>query len=1181
MLLKKLEIYGFKSFADKFTFDFKEGITCIVGPNGSGKSNVSDAVRWVLGEQSAKSLRGSKMEDIIFAGTEVRKPVGFASVSIYFDNSDRSLNLPYDEVVVSRRIYRSGESEYRINGAACRLKDVEELFYDTGVGQEGYSIIGQGRIDRILSGKKDDKRELFEEAASIVTFKKRKEKAIKELKAEEENLTRISDITAELETRLKPLKEASESARKYLSLYEELKEFDCSLYVLKSDLYRKDLSKYNGLLAEAQSQYDDAHNKLEEAKAEYSTIEEAVVAVESEEEKQREYSKDLMEEIAEIQTKLTLHEEKIYSYEKRKAELEETLSALCSDKKHKEAETEEIDKEYADIKKKITDTAVKESDLILKKEILQKKSESISVNKRSLSEDMIECVRSQARIRSEIENAEYNIKVLNERLNSVNDSRKGLNQDMERLFESVTEAENERARLINNLDVLENKRLSLKDETDKLKSDEAEIYTEVKNNQSMLLKSQSELSALRGISERYEGYVRSVRRVMELAADNKNITGVIADIISTDKKYEIAVETAFGNRLQNIITEDEKTAKDVIDILVKEKAGRATFIPVSSVKCIEKKISDRYLSEPGVIGTCDSVIKTDERFKKIIKSMVSNVVIVDNADNGIALQKKSDYSLRIVTLRGELLNPGGSITGGSFKHNDNLLSRNNRIAELVKEVNSLQLIYNESVEKSKDIISKINALQEEESEINKRISDCRTSIEISGNNINNMNMSLTKLKSEIENENASDLGNLLLKHKNNLVKKKDELDSLEREEESIKSDNNRIVLESEEINSEIDELNSTLSDINIEKTELSGKAEYLNNLKTRIKNEINNLENNARNIRKQINNLITEKDECSNIIRIETEKLKKNKEKAFKINSDIEEYVNRRKNYTDKLKESALIRESLSEQISMYDKEISGIISKIEKIEYESEKITEYMWSEYELTYSYAKEKSNPKYDNINDITANIKDLKDKIKLLGNVNVNAIDEYNHVKERYDFLIAQYGDLIKAASSLKKIISDLDREMRKQFEYSFEQIRASFKKTFRSLFGGGTAGIELENTEDVLESDIIITARPPGKKLTDMIQLSGGERALTAIALLFAIQSLKPSPFCLLDEIEAALDDANVVRFADYLHRLSDNTQFIVITHRRGTMNEADRLYGITMQEKGVSKLVSVELEAKR
>lgn len=1178
MLLKKLEIYGFKSFADKFTFDFKEGITCIVGPNGSGKSNVSDAVRWVLGEQSAKSLRGSKMEDIIFAGTEVRKPVGFASVSIYFDNSDRSLNLPYDEVVVSRRIYRSGESEYRINGAACRLKDIEELFYDTGVGQEGYSIIGQGRIDRILSGKKDDKRELFEEAASIVTFKKRKEKAIKELKAEEENLTRIRDITAELETRLKPLKEASESARKYLSLYEEIKEFDCSLYVLKSDLYRKDLSKYNGLLEEAQSQYDDAYNKLEEAKAEYSTIEEAVVAVESEEEKQREYSKYLMEEIAEIQTKLTLHEEKISSYEKRKAELEETLSALCSDKKHKEAETEEIDKEYADIKKKITDTAVKESDLILKKEILQKKSESISVNKRSLSEDMIECVRSQARIRSEIENAEYNIKVLNERLNSVNDSRKCLNQDMERLSESVTEAENERARLINNLAVLENKRLSLKDETDKLKSDEAEIYTEVNNNQSMLLKSKSELSALRGISERYEGYVRSVRRVMELAADNKNITGVIADIISTDKKYEIAVETAFGNRLQNIITEDEKTAKDVIDILVKEKAGRATFIPISSVKCIEKKISDRYLSEPGVIGTCDSVIKTDERFKKIIKSMVSNVVIVDNADNGIALQKKSDYSLRIVTLRGELLNPGGSITGGSFKHNDNLLSRNNRISELVKEVNSLQLIYNESAEKSKDIISKINALQKEESEINKRISDCRTSIEISGNNINNMNMSLTKLKSEIENENASDLGNLLLKHKNNLVKKKDELDSLEREEESIKSDNNRIVLESEEINSEIDELNSTLSDVNIEKTELSGKAEYLNNLKTRIKNEINNLENNAKNIRKQINNLITETDECSNIIRTETENLKEKKKEAFKLNSDIEEYVNRRKNYTDKLKESALIRESLSEQISMYDKEISGIISKIEKIEYESEKITEYMWSEYELTYSYAKKKSNPKYDNINDITANIKDLKDKIKLLGNVNVNAIDEYNHVKERYDFLTAQYGDLIEAASSLKKIISDLDREMRKQFEYSFEQIRVSFKKTFRSLFGGGTAGIELENTEDVLESDIIITARPPGKKLTDMIQLSGGERALTAIALLFAIQNLKPSPFCLLDEIEAALDDANVVRFADYLHRLSDNTQFIVITHRRGTMNEADRLYGITMQEKGVSKLVSVELE---
>lgn len=1178
MLLKKLEIYGFKSFADKFTFDFKEGITCIVGPNGSGKSNVSDAVRWVLGEQSAKNLRGGKMEDVIFAGTEIRKPMGFASVSIYFDNADRSLNMPYDEVVVSRRVYRSGESEYKINGAACRLRDIEELFYDTGVGQEGYSIIGQGRIDRILSGKKDDKRELFEEAASIVTFKKRKEKAIKELKAEEENLTRIRDINVELEARLEPLREASENARKYLSLYEELKEFDCSLYVLKSDEYRKDLSKYNGLLADVQSQFDEANEKLEKAKAEYSAIEETVVTIESEEEKYRIHSNEINEFISGIQTKLTVFREKISSNERRKNELETSKADLCSDIEHKKAEIAEIDGDIEKLNEKISEIAHMESDLTEKKDAIQKKSERISVNRHSVSEDMISCVRAQARTRSEIENLEYNIRILNERLSSANDSQKDLNDDYETLAESVSNAEKENAALKDNLTKLENEKASIQNDMQKLKSLENNSSAELNNIQRMLIKSESELSALHGIAERYDGYVRSVKRVMELAKNNKDILGVIADVISTDKQYEVAVETAFGSRLQNIITTDEKTAKGAIDILIKEKAGRATFIPLSSVKSMDKKINERYLSEPGVIGTCNSVIKTDERFEKIVKSMVSNVLIVDTADNAVALQKKSGSTLRIVTLRGELLNPSGSITGGSFKNNDNLLSRSNKIADLTKEVNTLKLSYGESAKKLEDIRTQINALEIKENDINIDISECRTSIEISGNNINNMNISLTELQSRINSENVSDIEDLLIKHKNDLVRKQDELDSLEKSEESIKADNNTILAESERLNAEIDEINTALSAVNIEKSEVNGKVEYFNSIKLRIQNEIRNLENSIDNVKQQIEAITSEMDEYNNNIHTETENLNAKKEEAFALNSNISEYVNKRKSCSYKLKELATVRESLSEQISLLDKELSRLSSKIEKIEYESDRITEYMWSEYELTYSYAKEKSNPKYDNINDITANIKALKDKIKSLGNVNVNAIDEYNQVKERYEFLSTQYNDLVEATNSLKKVITELDREMRKQFETNFELIKASFKKTFRSLFGGGTASIELENADDVLESDIIITAKPPGKKLTNMIQLSGGERALTAIALLFAIQSLKPSSFCLLDEIEAALDDANVTRFANYLHKLSDNTQFIVITHRRGTMNEADRLYGITMQEKGVSKLVSVELE---
>lgn len=1178
MYLKSIEVNGFKSFANKIVFKFNHGITCIVGPNGSGKSNVADAVRWVLGEQSAKSLRGSKMEDVIFSGTQLRKPQGSAYVAITLDNSDHSLPIDYNEVTVARRVYRSGESEYLINGTVSRLKDVYSLFFDTGIGKEGYSIIGQGQIEKILNGKPEERRELFDEAAGIVKFKKNKAAAEKSLEAERDNLSRVNDILKELEKQVGPLKEQSETARKYLAFKNELKNLDVNAFLLEIEKIRTALEDDQKRLQIVNDDIEVNKQDYEQTKEEYEQIENTIEQLNSiiDSSKNEIHENKLAKERAEGE--INVINQQIITLKMNDKNIHEQIDRINSQIEAGERELSEytsqkgnLDTSTSDVEAALEDARRKSSDMA---KYIDECQQEIENCKADIIEYMHESGTLQAKVGrydAMLENINFRKTQLNQRLLQFKSDDAGDKKELESLEGQLEELEANVKVILAGLDQATDQ---LNDNQNRNKTNRELIH----NTNEKLSATKSKMEALRNITERYDGYGNSIRRVMEQKQWNPGIIGVVADIITVKQEYEVAVETALGGSIQNIVTEDDATAKRMISYLKTNRLGRATFLPLNSITDRGSVRSD-VLKEKGVIGVASDLVEVDPKFNTLAKNLLGKILVVDNIDNAIAVARKNNQSLRLVTIEGELINPGGSMTGGAFRNSSNLLGRKRELDELKEQIDNLK----STAAKAASLDEKLKAQRDQ---LRTDIDKFNAELQQAYLRKNTLTMSIDQVK-----EKLAESEKVLVSIDKEISELNSQISEINNNKNSLADNNKKHEQMRIEAESRIDELESHSQENKDKLAEANAKVSELMIEFNSIRQRDDFIVENIRRIEIDLDKYREELESFTSRVESSFAEITELEDKITSIKSDIEsktihisdneskvaEFSEKREELQLSHKEFFAKREELSEKIAGLEKDSYKLTSIIEKNSEKSDELSSYMWEEYEITYSTAKEMRDENLPELPALKKEVAAVKAKIKSLGDVNVNAIDDYKEVSERYEFLKGQHDDIVSAETNLVNIISELEKSMQEQFAEKFKEIQVMFDKVFKELFGGGRGALELVDTEDLLETGIRIIAQPPGKKLQNMMQLSGGEKSLTAIALLFAIQSLKPSPFCLLDEIEAALDDSNVRRFAKYLNRLTKDTQFIVISHRKGTMEAADILYGITMQEKGVSTLVSVNL----
>lgn len=1179
MYLKSIEIQGFKSFANKIKLEFHNGFTAIVGPNGSGKSNVADAVRWVLGEQRVKQLRGGSMQDVIFAGTELRKPLSSAYVAITFDNSDHKLPVDYKEVTVARRLYRSGESEYLLNNVQVRLRDVQELFYDTGIGKEGYSIIGQGQIEKILSDKPEDRRELFDEAAGIVKFKRRKELSVKKLENEKANLIRVNDILTELERQVGPLEKQSEKAQIYLKAHEELKNLDVNLFLMQNGETMKqleDLKEKLGIagndLERTQKQYEETRTSYDALGTELENLDQTIEATRGEIARSNVVRNQL-------ETQIKVAEESIRSMTGNAEHFRTREESVRGEIEEKQKERTSI----ADGKSGI-DTQM--SELEANRRAAEEELEQVQADEKSLSDAidekrsaLMETIANRGTIKAKLaamttrrEQYEVRKSELTSRLVRASSDEAEHDRELERLRGVFEKVAGEAADLGDRQKKLETeiaeKKTALTAADERLRATEVEYHQE-----------KSRLDALANLTERYEGFGGSVKKVMEQKVREPGLIGVVADLVKTEPKYETAIETALGGSIQNIVTNDEDTAKRMIGLLKREKAGRATFLPLTAIRSSQGFNMMGALKERGVVGLADTLVRTAPEYRDVARSLLGRILVVDQYDHAVEISRKYQQKIRMVTLEGEMFMPGGAISGGMFRNSSNLLGRRREIAELEKRTKELKA----SMEKLEEEIA---SSREERNRLRAEQESVRVQLQAKFIEQNTARMNIN---AEEERKKESSEGYDALREENETIEETKH--DLDREEQEIRKE----LADSEEAeargSAEVEELTKKLAgfrnledekqgvvqkwDIEVQKKRQ--KQEFEEQELSRVDSEISRLTMELNEILESIRQgSVAIEDKKKNI-----ETLKETIESAQDNLQEKQELLTKSQEKKTELsarqKKTLEEREQLAEEKTRLDKEVFRLGELKNKSEEAMERQISYLWNEYELTPSQAAELRDEQMNDLARMRTRAEELKKQIRSLGSVNVNAIQEYQEVKERYTFLKGQHDDLIAAAQSLEKIIEELDVQMRRQFKTQFARIQTEFDKVFKQLFGGGSGRLELMEDADILEAGVRVIAQPPGKKLVNMMQMSGGEKSLTAISLLFAIQNLKPSPFCLLDEIEAALDENNVVRYADYLRKLTDNTQFIVITHRRGTMDRADRLYGITMQEKGVSTLVSVSL----
>ena len=1181
MYLKRLELQGFKSFADKTVLEFMPGITTVIGPNGSGKSNISDSIRWVLGEQSIKSLRGAKSLDIIFAGTENRKSLGFAEASLIFDNTDGTLPIEYQEVVVTRKIYRSGETGYYINKTPCRLKDVIELFMDTGIGKDGYSIIGQGKIDEILSNKSEDRRHIFEEAAGIVKYRTRKEETEKKLEHTKLNLLRINDILSEIEQNIEPLRIQSDKAKQFLNLREELKSIEIGLFIYNIEKYKQELEKIaedeeimkdtlnqeegkleriNSLKEELKIQIDDITTKIEEAQN---------IGFESKNEIEKANS-----EINVAQTKIqnnnennTRYEEDIKEYKQRiedlKEEIEQKKSRKDNLKKNKEKfenELKEKEEELAKVTSKLTE---KELQYEEKKKYVEENTEKKYELQTQIGTD-----------KANLENLKKRKEQLKQEISNNISDLDGTRIKKEEITKEFQKIESEKNKIIKELEQISSKK---EEANEKIKQYENEIN--ILSND-MRIKD-SRLKFLIETEKEKEGYTKSVKELLKACESikelGKGIHGILANVINVPKEYETAIEMCLGASLQNIVTDSEDDAKRLIEYLKTNNLGRVSFLPLTSVK--GKKLEKIRSHANGIIGIASDLIEYDKKYEHIILNLLGRTVIVDNMQTAIALARTENYAYRIITLQGDVINPSGLITGGSVaKKTVNILGRSREIENLEKEVKQIkEKITKIEKEKQDYIISNENILEQTENlerlsqEIDITYATEKQRVVSIEENVERLANRLAKSREEV-----SDIERQMIEIEEQRNEKEEIITEISNQNNVLVEEINKFAESNKEEQKYIDDLNFDITNLKISVSSFDESESSIIEMEERIKQDIQNNENSLKIKEEQIEQIKSDNIKLEQEIENAKNKIKDIEEKVKNSGKTIEDLKSQRQEKNDKLSKKE------DEQVSQF-KIIEDLKSQNIKIEVKKNKIEEdcnniinKMWEEYELTPNAVTDYKKP--ENVVNTQRKVNNLRADINNLGSVNIDAIKEYENLKNRYDFMCEQRLDLENTMSKLQSVIQDMTKTMKEQFKEQFEIINKNFGEVFRELFGGGKAEVILTDENNILECGIDIEVQPPGKKLQNMLLLSGGERAFTAIALLFAILKINPAPFCVLDEIEAALDDVNVYRYADYLKKFSKDTQFLIITHRKGTMEAADTVYGVTMEEKGISKLLSMKLK---
>ena len=1182
MYLKRLELYGFKSFADKTVLEFLPGITSVIGPNGSGKSNISDAIKWVLGEQSMKSLRGAKSEDIIFAGTQNRKSLGYAECSIVFDNQDGKLPIEYAEVTVTRRIYRSGETGYFINKTPCRLKDILELFMDTGIGKDGYSIIGQGKIDEILSNKSEDRRHIFEEASGIVKYRARKQEAEKKLEQTKLNLLRINDILSEIEGKIEPLKAQSEKAKKFLDLREELKNVEVGLFI------------YN---------IEEEKQKLENIENNLNILNEQLSKEENEKEKIQELREKLKKEIEDLNIKI----EEIQNIGFESTNKIERLNSQINVAKER---IEVNNENYERYLKEIQELEEKTKQLLEEKEQKSSKKQNLNENKnkfeyelnkkqKELEELTSKLSEKEIKIEEQKQKVEFNTDLRYEKLNQINTQNANL-ENLEKRDKSIKE---ELSNIISELDEqrvnkleisktfteIESRRQKAKNAADEIykKKDESDKKIEKYNSiiyqtENAIRLKQSRYQFLSETEKEKEGYYKSVKSLLldcerntELA---KGVHGVLANLLTVSQEYETAIEMSLGQSLQNIVTDTEKTAQKLIEHLRKNNLGRASFLPISSIKGKKlEKINQKNIT--GVIGIASDLVKYNSIYDNIILNLLGRTVVVENMDVAIALAKQNNYGFKIITLKGDVINSSGSITGGSIATKTvNILGRKEEIKYLEEQIQQEQEQLQKIKQEKQDYITSIEILLEEASGLEKQIADTEIIYATEKQKILSLEENVLKLEERRDKLKEEQQKNIEERQNINFIKQtiEKEISNIEKENEQL----NKTITEFVSLNTDnqkyINDLNFNITNLKISVSSFDESQNSINEIVQRIEQEMQNNNVSINNKKQLRQSILNENEELKQTIKDKQEEIKKTEEELGNSSvtlvqlKELRTYKNDEQNKTENnQKEQEKIIDNIKQQISKIELKKS-------KTELEIENIINKMWEEYELTPNNATEYTKP--ENIQLTTQKANYLRNEIKSLGSINIDSIEEYKQTKQRYDFICEQRLDLENSSTKLKKMIAEMTANMKEQFTSQFKLINKNFKETFMQLFGGGYAELTLTDETNVLECGIEIEVQPPGKKLQNMMLLSGGEKAFTAIALLFAILKINPAPFCILDEIEAALDDVNVYRFADYLKQFAKQTQFLIITHRKGTMEVADTVYGITMEENGISKLLSMKLK---
>ena len=1181
MELKKLELQGFKSFADKTEIIFLDGITTIVGPNGSGKSNISDAIRWVIGEQSAKNLRGSKMEDVIFAGTEARKKIGFAEVSMYLDNSDGTLPIDYNEVIVTRRVYRSGESNYLINGTECRLKDIQALFMDTGLGKDGYSIISQGKVDEILSNKSEERRHIFEEAAGIVKYRTRKEEAQRKLENTETTLTRVGDVIAEIENNIEPLQKRAETAKEYLKLRDELKLLDVKLFINAVDNNSSNIE-----------QIDDMLNTLSQDIEKQETL-----SHENEEKKV-----ELKNKVNELSAKIEELREKFFQVENEKEKLNSKISLLEANINASTVNSQRLEGEITEDNEKIN---------LLKEEMEKRmaRRESVFQNKKKFEEELEQKetelnaivatldergleIEARKKTIEDNNDKKFDLKAENSSLSAtIEAEEKNLEEKQKASEKSISQKDNLNFELNDVLQVVSNKNKELDAINKKVSTFEEKLKglqstkdtLEEKRSQMNqdLMTAKAKLNYMVNLENENEGYSKSVKGILDYAKTNSKVHGTIANIISTDEKYEYAVEIALGGFIQNIVVEDELIAKNLITYLNSNQLGRVTFLPLDNIVNVPD-VNNKVLKYDGVQGIAYELVSYDKKYEKAVRLALANTVIVDNMDNAIELSRKTKNSYRIVTLSGELVAQTGSITGGkTANRNAGVIGRKERIAELKKLVDQKQVEldkakaevlelekqieaekknYEEFLPQKEELVIEVATLNEKKEHIRKDIEKIESQKETAKEEVETIKANIEKLKETIAANEKSIF----------------DIDVVNQKEQEEIDDYVRFNREKQK---EIDILNEDVVNLKVSLSSFDETVSSIDEMKEKIEEDISNFNGSIEKKKAEIEAIKTQ-IEGFNAEIVETRETIEN---SSKTKEDFETNTNALKEekskYEQDLEQIDTGIVTTLNTLNSIKEERAKVESKKIKFEMELTNLKNKMWEDYELTIASSRPLI-PEGEEINvkQTERQVNKLRKDIKDLGEVNISAIEEYQKTKERYDFIMNQKTDLEETKKKLENLIENMTSIMKQQFASNFKVITENFNNTFKKLFGGGKAELKLSDENDILNSGIEIEVQPPGKKLQSMSLLSGGERALTATALLFAILQIKSPPFCILDEIEAALDDVNVHRFAEYIKEYSKKNQFIVITHRKGTMEVASSVYGVTMQEYGISKVVSMKLK---